>query len=127
MTLAKALTDAVAAKLTLADALISRYLKRDKKALAKVMPLIADYDRQLRKFAVAFRAMWHRNNKPFGLETMQIRFAGQEARLKELSIRLQEYLGGKVESIPELEEIQRVKGNACPSGYGRISHGSAII
>jgi hypothetical protein len=27
----------------------------------------------------------------------------------------------------KLEEIQRVKGNARTSGYGRISHGSAII
>ena len=127
MTLVKALADAVASKLILADALISGYLRRDKKALAKNKPLIADYDGKLKKFAAAFRKMWLRNNKPFGLETMQIRFAGQEARLKELSIRLQEYLDGKVESIPEFEEIQRVKGDIRVSGYGSLSHGSSII
>ncbi|MBT9166476.1 MAG: hypothetical protein DDT25_01161 [Chloroflexi bacterium] len=95
--------------------------------MAKIKPFIADYDRKLKKFATAFRVMWLRNNKPFGLETMQIRFAGQEARLKELSVRLQEYLDGKVKSIPELEEIQRARGNTNVWGYGRISHGSLII
>ncbi|MBT9143322.1 MAG: hypothetical protein DDT29_01722 [Dehalococcoidia bacterium] len=127
MALIKALTDAVAAKLTLADALVSGYLKKNRKAMAKIKPFIADYDRKLKKFAATFRAMWLRNNKPFGLETMQIRFAGQEARLKELSVRLQEYLDGKVKSIPELEEIQRAGGNTNIWGYGRISHGSLII
>ncbi len=128
MNLARALVGAVGAKLALADALISAYLKKDKKNLAKVMPLIADYEKKIKKFAVLFRAMWRRNNKPFGLETMQVRFAGQEARIKELHIRLQEYLDGKVKAIPELEEIQRVKGNTPHLvGYRNISHGSTIM
>ena len=127
LVLAKALARAVAAKFALADALISGYLAKDRKALEDVMPLIADYGRKLRKLVDAYRTLWHRNYKPFGFETMQIRFAGQEARLGELSFRLREYLDGKVETIPELEEIQRVKGEGSTWRYKNVSHGSVIL
>ncbi|MPN40171.1 hypothetical protein SDC9_187707 [bioreactor metagenome] len=127
MAFAKALTEAVQAKLVFADAIISAYIKKDKKALAKVVPLIADYEKKLKKFVSLFRTMWHRNNKPFGLETMQVRFAGQEARIQELKIRLNEYLDGKVKSIPELDEIQRAKGDVHMWNYTRTSHASSII
>lgn len=127
MAFSKALAEAVQSKLVFADAIISAYIKKDKKALAKVVPLIADYEKKFKKFVSLFRTMWHRNNKPFGLETMQVRFAGQEARIQELKIRLKEYLDGKVKSIPELDEIQRGKGDVHVGGYFRTSHASCII
>ena len=44
------------------------------------------------------------HSKPFGLEVLQIRFAGQVARYRELAERLGEYLDGRVATIPELDE-----------------------
>ena len=55
----------------------------------------------------AFREQWLRTAKPFGLEIIQVRHAGQIARLKETVLRIGEYLDGKADEIPELE--QRLK------------------
>jgi len=127
LALAAALAEAVAAKLALADALLSGYLAEDRKALTAVFPLITRYDRKLRRLIANYRKMWLRNYKPFGLETMQIRFAGQQARLKELSVRLRQYLDGDSPDIPELEEIQKVKGVGSTWQYKNVSHGSVIL
>ena len=50
-----------------------------------------------------FRQIWLARSKPFGLERIQIRFAGQAARLEELIVRIQEYLDGEIDSIEELD------------------------
>ena len=50
-----------------------------------------------------FRQIWLARSKPFGLERIQVRFAGQAARLEELVVRIQEYLDGEIDSIEELD------------------------
>ena len=51
----------------------------------------------------SIRKMWHRYFKPFGLEVLQIRQGGQLLRLKEAQCRINEYIAGTIDSIPELE------------------------
>lgn len=92
-------------KIDMHAALSKAYLKKNKKALkalaeTEIPALIKAY----KKLAESFRKQWMEHNKPFGLETMQIRFAGQIARLQETSLRIKEYLDGRVDSIPELDE-----------------------
>ncbi len=127
LTLAEFLAAALASKLTMVDGLLTTYLANDRPGLESVFPLIADYSRKLENLASAYRSMWLRNYKPFGLETMQIRFAGQAARLEELARRLRDYLDGHAPSLPELEEIQRVKGKGSTWRYKNVSHGSVIL
>jgi hypothetical protein len=50
-----------------------------------------------------FRQIWLARAKPFGLERIQIRNAGQAARLEELITRIQEYLDGSIDTIEELD------------------------
>ncbi len=50
-----------------------------------------------------FRQIWLARSKPFGLERIQIRNAGQAARLEELIVRIQEYLDGNIDTIEELD------------------------
>jgi len=52
----------------------------------------------------SIRKMWHKYFKPFGLEVLQIRQGGQVLRLKEAQCRINEYVAGTVDSLPELEE-----------------------
>ncbi len=52
----------------------------------------------------SIRKMWHKYFKPFGLEVLQIRQGGQTLRLKEAQCRINEYITGIVNSLPELEE-----------------------
>jgi len=127
LVLAASLSAALAAKFGLVETLLSAYLAGDRVALETVFPRVATYGQKLEELSEAYRAMWHRNYKPFGLETMQIRFAGQKARLKELARRLRDYLDGQSDSLPELEEIQRVKGVGSTWRYKNVSHGSVIL
>jgi hypothetical protein len=57
----------------------------------------------LRALGDSFRRLWLERNKPFGLEVLQIRLGGQLARYAELGRRLEEFLAGQVDAIPELD------------------------
>ena len=50
------------------------------------------------------KEIWMRDNKPFGWEIQEIRFGGLYSRILDCKERLEEYLDGKVENVPELEE-----------------------
>ncbi len=68
----------------------------------------------VKTFAASFRRQWLRSNKPQGMEMVQSTAAADAARLEELAMRIQEYLAGERENIPELEE--RLPLDAMP-GY----------
>ena len=55
-------------------------------------------------FHNAFRAQWHRTNKPFGFEVQDIRLGGLKARLDTAELRLHQYLAGELEHLEELEQ-----------------------
>ena len=67
----------------------------------------------LKEFAEAFRAMWLKENKPFGLEVQEQRLGGLMYRLDTCEERLRDYLDGKLDSIDELEEtvLAQFKGH----------------
>ncbi|MBA2480835.1 MAG: family 20 glycosylhydrolase [Planctomycetes bacterium] len=52
----------------------------------------------------SWRRQWHRRNKTFGLEIVQIRLAGLRERYLEIGRRLDELVDGTAETIAELEE-----------------------
>ncbi len=127
---ARAFADMILAKLTYVDEYLKAYAKRDrKKAVAKVLPLLQDYRKKLKRFIAEFRAMWFRHNKPFGLESIQIRLAGQLARTDEAVIRLTEFVEGSEEKMPETEDFLRIKDELkMPwASWARVSHGTTII
>lgn len=57
---------------------------------------------------LAFRTLWLKENKGFGLEVQENRFGGLLLRLKSCRIRIQDLLSGKIARIEELEEKQEV-------------------
>ena len=58
----------------------------------------------LSRFHEAFRTEWMTEHKPFGYEVMDVRLAGVEARVRYAEQVLSDYLEGKTDRIPELEE-----------------------
>lgn len=56
-------------------------------------------------FASSFRALWYRENKPYGLEVHEQRLGGLMYRIQSQRERLIEYTEGRSASIPELEEM----------------------
>jgi hexosaminidase len=51
----------------------------------------------------AHRKVWLEENKPFGLETLDLRYGGQLSRLQVFRERLRDHLAGRAERIEELE------------------------
>lgn len=84
--------------------LFINYQNRDIDALRKnreEVKVLAD------EFAVLHNnlaTLWLKNNKPFGLDRLDLRFGGTLARIRRAEMRLNSYLSGEIEHIEELEE-----------------------
>jgi len=60
--------------------------------------------KRIEKFYESFKYLWFKENKAFGFEIQDIRLGGLKQRINSCKDRLKDYLSGKIESIPELEE-----------------------
>ncbi len=94
---------AFAERYKLSANLLSAYRKKDKKALRLTVRQIPAVIKSIADFEKSFRAMWMNHNKPQGIETIQARFGMLRARYMEISQRINEYISGKVKTIPELD------------------------
>ena len=83
------------------------YHAHDRQTLADLVhgrlpQLIADYDRVLQ----SRRQVWLQEANPFGLEILEYRIGGLMTRTQAVISRLKDYLSGRVDSLPELEEAR---------------------
>lgn len=67
------------------------------KDLDNIGVLVQDY-------RAAYRDEWYTFNKPFGFEIIDIRLGGLCGRIETAKYRLSQYLGGQIQSLPELEQ-----------------------
>jgi len=93
----------LAHKLEFRTALEKAYAEGDRAGLERLHDEIPALVEELNAFDRAFRASWLATAKPFGLEVIQRRNAGQAARWQELKLRLEELLAGTVARIEELD------------------------
>ena len=103
--------DLMVRKLEFREALVLAYDLKDKDALRRLqedqIPPLLD---ALAGLEQAFRRQWLRRNKPFGMETTQIRLGAGSTRYREAALRIQEYCQGQIETIEELEMRPRGLG-----------------
>lgn len=119
--------DFLVRKIDFRKALLAAYENRDREALTKLKDSgVAEVNAALEKMAESFRRQWLRRNKPFGLEVMQVRFAGQAARYNEIAVRIGELLSGAIDSIPELEVKLDKPAGYIDCRYGRSMSGCMI-
>jgi hypothetical protein len=93
----------LAAKTGLAARLFDAYASHDREALTAIAQEVPQVVELIDQLAASYRRRWLATCQPFGLEVIQIRFAGQAARYRELGQRLSEYLDGEIATIAELE------------------------
>lgn len=67
----------------------------------EALPAIAEAVRELR---AAHRSQWLRMFKPFGWEVLDIRYGGVVNRLDTATLRILDYVEGRIERIEELEQ-----------------------
>jgi hypothetical protein len=91
-------------KTALRPKLVAAYRSGDKAGLCRIaasdLPELAVFVDRLWR---AHRELWLETYKPFGLEVLELRYGFLRTRLESLALRLDDYLGGKLSSIPELE------------------------
>ena len=102
---ASAVFDIVIEKGALLRELRGRYLAGDREYLKQVMDvtLPALAGRYVALMGL-HRALWHRDNKRFGWEVLCQRYGGAITRLTDVRAELNDYLEGRVDAIPELDE-----------------------
>ncbi len=86
---------------------------------AGLKSLLSEYrktEKELKAFISAFEKMWFYFHKPFGFETHEMRLGGVLLRTESCRRRISEYLRGKTESIPELEEELLARPDGCENG-----------
>ena len=102
--------------------------RRDDRAGAKALAHRADsFAEKLGKLELLFSENWLRRNKPFGLETMQIRFAGLATRYREMSRRLTRWGAKEIECIEELDEPVPTNPAVPRHNYQGVAIGSHSV
>ncbi len=81
------------------------YQGRDEAALKTIVADFKKTEKAVEAFYQAFRTLWHKENKPHGFEVQDIRLGGLKQRLQHCRERLEAYLRGEEETLPELEEV----------------------
>lgn len=92
-------------KIEFRQALLDAYERQDSNTL-KTLAIQAgsEIPEVIEDFSGAFRRQWMRRNKPFGMESMQLRVAGLAERYRETARRIEEYLSGMNDRLQVLEE-----------------------
>lgn len=98
------LCDFLAVKYDLGVRLREAYQSGNRRELKRLSKRIKLAEKRLSVFFEAFKKVWYTENKPYGFDIQEQRFGGLLNRLKCCRVRLNAYLAGKSENIPELEE-----------------------
>ena len=98
------LCKALSYKYSLGARVREAYQVRDEQRLRAIVGDFKKIEKLVQDFYEAFCTLWHKENKPNGFEVQDVRLGGLIQRLKHCRIRLQNYLDGKEETLPELEE-----------------------
>lgn len=80
------------------------YQRKDKKALAGLLPRYDATYRRMEKFIRDFKAAWLKENKVFGFEVQELRLGGSLLRLRSAKNEITAYLSGSLPRLDELEE-----------------------
>ncbi|OGF49035.1 MAG: hypothetical protein A2231_08455 [Candidatus Firestonebacteria bacterium RIFOXYA2_FULL_40_8] len=93
------------------------YNAGNKAALRKMVKDASELQKRVKKLWKMQRILWLKERKPFGLDVLDLRYAGLIGRFDVFKERVNEYLSGKITSIPEFEE----KPQACYGEFPRCS------
>ena len=80
------------------------YQAGDKKSLQSLAGDLGECVKRIDEFHKEFKALWMKENKPFGWEIQDIRLGGLRTRFLTCQETIEDYLSGKTDKIPELEE-----------------------
>jgi len=86
--------------------------------LATLLSDYRDCENRLETFIRLFRESWFTDHKPHGFDVHELRLGGLLLRLRSQRERLERYLRGETDSIPELEEKLLPYNGSMPADEG---------
>jgi hypothetical protein len=98
------LSDFLINKSTIGVRLRKAYKDKNTAVLRELLEEIKTCEKKLNKFLEVYRIQWDIENKPFGFDILDGRMGFLNNRIKTAYNRLKDYLDGRLESIPELEQ-----------------------
>ena len=122
------LCDVLASKCDLGVRTRRLYKAGDKEGLAALLPEYSAVYDMVETFYQAYKAVWMRDNKPFGFEIQEMRLGALLIRLRSCRERLEAYLKGEIATIEELDaEHLPFNGHAEGKRFEVQGHSSATI
>ena len=101
---AYALCELMSVKYALGFETRTAYAEKDKEKLSKLIKKYSICEELLEKFYEKLRKVWYKENKPHGFDTQDLRLGGLSRRLRSCRERLESYVSGEENTIPELDE-----------------------
>lgn len=96
------------------------YQVRDLEKLADFRETVLDVKKCMTELHKSHGEVWLRENKPFGLEVLDLRYGGVIARLERAAKRLDDYINGRIERIEELEITRLPYNNNTVNHEGKV-------
>jgi len=116
----------VALKCTLRRDLVSAYRAGDHARLRQLTRDIRRLIKAVVELRAAHCALWMSLYKPFGMEVIEGRYGGLQARLEGMIGRINDYVEGRVREIPELAvTLEQMETNSLPAGDYHFGYGRA--
>ncbi len=117
---AAALASLVADKFDFGVKARAAYQSGDKQTLQQLADLIPTLVKKLDKFYALFQKQWDVENKPWGFQVQDARLGGVRNRMLHCKSIIEEYLAGKMQSIPELEG--EILSHHCMNGIDNLQN-----
>lgn len=99
------LADVLSVKAGIGNRLCAAYKAKDMAGLKKIAnEEIPSCMEKVKEYKRCREAVWDKESKIYGFEVLDIRIGGLLARMETAQRRLLAYAGGRIDSLPELEE-----------------------
>ncbi|GAA0332115.1 beta-N-acetylhexosaminidase [Oceanobacillus sp. FSL W7-1281] len=80
------------------------YDNQNRGMLQDMLPILEEVKERVDTLRKTHRTLWFSLHKPFGWEIIEIRYGGVLTRIDTVMYRLNQYIGGEINKIEELEE-----------------------
>ena len=98
------LCEIFAVKANLGNKIRNAYVEINIEELKRLAGLCDTVIERIEAFYDTFKKQWFIDHKPFGFDIQEIRIGGMMLRIKSCKERLLDFIDGKIDNIPELEE-----------------------
>ena len=119
----EALSEVLEIKCTMGIELKKAYDEKNKEKLSELGERLNVLLFRIEKFHKILTIQWYRENKPFGMDVLDLRIGGLKERVRRAEWTIDQYLQCKIDAIPELEAERMLLDERDNPGYNTLPIG----